>query len=67
MGKCDRFARSLLVRMKEIDPSKGTNQDESPSYEHYTLLWDAILDEIKEYAPRTFAAVERVSPWDWRV
>ena len=72
MSSAERLARDLMIRMKEIDPSKGDPQDEVPGYEHYGLLWDAmrcraspILDEVRTHCPELdYAAVleGRVTP-----
>ena len=67
MKRAYRLARLLLIRLKEIDPSKGGPYDQSPDGDTYNLLIDAVMDEIGEVCPDVYAEVAGKGTWDWKL
>lgn len=52
----EKLARNLLTRMREIDGAM-TGGGHEIGREHYNLLWDAILDEIRAALPTEAADI----------
>jgi hypothetical protein len=49
--RAERLAHALLLRMKEIDGDIKVYKNEVADCHDYSLLWDAILDEVKHACP----------------
>jgi hypothetical protein len=45
-----QLATDILIRMRDIDDDIDYVND-IPTCHDYSLLWDAILDEIKHFCP----------------
>jgi hypothetical protein len=46
-----QLAASILIRMRQIDGDIDYVNDAIRTCHDYSLLWDAILDEIKHFCP----------------